>query len=99
MLFFNRVSLIAALVVFLNTTVKSQTPSTCFEIESILVDACDPNNIEGANEMIRFIVGPTALNSNNLSINWPSANSFLGICQNGTTASKIATLNLSLIHI
>ncbi|MBI2280177.1 MAG: gliding motility-associated C-terminal domain-containing protein [Bacteroidetes bacterium] len=72
------------------TTIQAQTPSTCFEIESILVDAC--GTIEGENEMVRFIVGPTALNSNNLSVNWPS-NSFLGICQNGTTATKVATLN------
>jgi len=33
----------------------SQVPTTCFEIESILADAC--GSPEGENEMVRFKVG------------------------------------------
>lgn len=77
----------------LNLTISN---AQCFQIESILVDACDPLNIEGANEMVRFKVGSTNLNVNNLSVTWPN-NSFLGICKNATTASKVATLNNSIV--
>lgn len=73
---------------------KAQTPTTCFEIESILVDAC--GSPEGENEMVRFIVGPNNLNVTNLTVNWPN-NSFQGICQNATTASKVATLNSTIL--
>ena len=72
------------------------TNAQCFEIESILVDACGPGSLEGENEMIRFKVGPTALNSNNLSANYPTANSFLGICQNGASATTTANLNATI---
>lgn len=71
-----------------------QTPTTCFEIESILVDACGNN--EGENEMVRFKVGPSNLNVNNLNVNWPN-NSYLNICKNSTTASKVASLNNSIV--
>ena len=73
---------------------KAQIPSTCFEIESILVDAC--GSPEGENEMVRFIVGPNNLNVTNLTVNWPN-NSFQGICQNVTTANKVATLNNTIL--
>jgi gliding motility-associated-like protein len=72
----------------------SQTPTSCFEIESILVDAC--GTPEGENEMVRFIVGPTALNTADLSITWPS-NPYRGICQNATTASKVASINSTIL--
>jgi len=76
--------------------IQAQTPSTCFEIESILVDAC--GTIEGENEMVRFIVGPSNLNINNLNVSWPNAsNSYLGICKNSTTATKVAALNSSIV--
>tara|TARA_R110001592_G_scaffold230287_1_gene487105 strand:- start:3675 stop:5906 length:2232 start_codon:yes stop_codon:yes gene_type:complete len=96
MLFHNRVSIIAAFVVLLNTTIRSQTPSTCFEIESILVDAC--GSPESDNEMVRFVVGPNSLNVNNMNVNWPTtSNSYNGICQNATTASKVTSLNSTII--
>lgn len=75
--------------------VHGQTPSTCFEIESILVDAC--GNPEGENEMVLFHVGPNALNTANLSVNWPN-NGWLGICQNATTAAKVAQLNATIVN-
>lgn len=93
---FIKACFIAVLIFFLGYSSIAQTPSTCFEIESILVDACDPNNIEGANEMVRFAVGPNPLNTSNLNISWPN-NPFKGICQNGTTASKVASLNSSIV--
>jgi hypothetical protein len=75
----------------------------CVTIESILVDACtlgfgcqsaaDPTcNCEGKNEMFRFKVGNSTLNTANMVINWPN-NDFLGLCQNGTTAQVVSTLN------
>jgi gliding motility-associated-like protein len=74
-------------------------PSTniaqCFEIESILVDAC--GNPEGENEMVRFTVGGTALNTSDLSVGWATTmNSWLGVCQNATTAQKTAALNATI---
>lgn len=73
--------------------VFAQIPATCFEIESILVDAC--GNPEGENEMVRFVVGPNDLNVSNLTVDWPN-NNFIGICQNATTASKVIALNTTV---
>lgn len=66
----------------------------CFEIESILVDAC--GSPEGENEMVRFKVGSANLNSSNISVIWPS-NSWLGIIQNATTATAVANLNSTIV--
>lgn len=90
----------------INVIIKAQIPSSCFEIESILVDACVPGGgcssatspacvCEGKNEMVRFIVGPNPLNLSNLTVNWPN-NSWLGICQNATTAAHTAALNATI---
>lgn len=86
--------LVVFIFLFSALNLVGQTPSTCFEIESILVDACGNN--EGENEMVRFKVGPSNLNVTNLNVNWPN-NSFLGICKNSTTASKVASLNSSIV--
>ena len=71
-----------------------------FEIESILVDACSPNNPvneEGYNEMVRFKVGPAPLNTGTLNVTWPNgANPWLGLIQDATTASKVASLNADI---
>ena len=72
-----------------------KTFSQCFEIESILVDACATGTNEGYNEMVRFKIGPVAQNSNNLVVTWPN-NSWLGVVQNATTAAKVATLNADI---
>jgi len=84
---------------FLAITLLTSTQlvhAQCFEIESILVDACGPGSLEGENEMIRFKVGGTALNSSNLSANYPTSNSFLGICQNSASATATAALNATI---
>lgn len=72
-----------------------QSNAQCFEIESILVDAC--GNPEGENEMVRFTVGGTALNTNDLTVGWATTmNPWLGVCQNATTAQKTAALNATI---
>ena len=72
----------------------SQIKSQCFEIQSILVDACAGSQ-EGQNEMVIFKVGSTALNTANMSVNWPN-NSWLGLTQNAGTAADIATVNATI---
>lgn len=73
--------------------------SQCFEIETILVDACSatsPSNDEGFNEMVRFRVGPAALNTGTLTVNWPS-NAWGGLVQNATTAASVASIQAAII--
>ncbi|MEX1192619.1 MAG: gliding motility-associated C-terminal domain-containing protein [Brumimicrobium sp.] len=67
--------------------------SGCFEIQSILVDAC--GTPEGENEMVRFEVGSNSLNTNDLVATW-SNNTFQGICQNGTTQNTVAYMNSTI---
>ncbi len=68
--------------------------SQCFQIESILVDACGVQ--EGLNEMVRFKVGNTAINTSNMSVSWPN-NPWQGLIRNSTTAAKVATLNADIL--
>ncbi len=85
-------------LVFLNLFIFQKSFSQCFEIESILVDACDSGTTptdEGYNEMVRFKVGTSAINTSTLNVNWPS-NSWLGLIQNATTASNVAALNAQI---
>lgn len=78
------------IIIYSSFNLKSQ----CFQIQSILVDACDGSN-EGRNEMVTFQVGATALNVSNLTVNWPN-NNWLGITQNATTASAVVTINSTI---
>ncbi len=82
-----------ALLLFSFTTQLRAQAVNCFEIESILVDAC--GSPEGENEMVRFLVGSSDLNTINLQVIWPNI-AFQGICQNATTAGKVATLNSTI---
>jgi len=88
-------TLLLSLVLIFNFS-KAQTISSCFEIENILVDACTPPslNVEGANEMVRFLVGPNSLNSANLNVTWANtALTWRGVCTNPvTTAALNATI-------
>ena len=70
------------------------TFSQCFQIESILVDACGVQ--EGLNEMVRFKVGNTAINTSNMSVSWPN-NPWQGLIRNSVTAAKVATLNADIL--
>lgn len=74
----------------------TQANAQCFEIESILVDAC--GSPEGENEMLRFKTGSTALNSSDISITWASANPWLGICQNTASANATSSLNNTITN-
>lgn len=65
----------------------------CFQIESILVDAC--GTPEGPNEMVRLRIGPNALNTADIAVNWPN-NAFQGICQNANSASHVAFMNSTI---
>jgi gliding motility-associated-like protein len=54
-----------------------QLKSQCFEIESVLADACNgtpcsSSATEGENEMVRFKVGAVSLNASNLTVIWPA---------------------------
>ena len=78
--------------------VSNYSFSQCFQIESILVDACDSGSSsadEGFNEMFRIKIGATALNTSNLNVNWPS-NTWQGLIQNATTNTKVAQLNADI---
>lgn len=65
-------------------------------MESILVDAC--GSVEGENEMVRFSIGNTALNTANMNVVWPNTtNPWLGTCKNATTANAVAALNATIL--
>ncbi|UPT70880.1 MAG: hypothetical protein M0D53_00150 [Flavobacterium sp. JAD_PAG50586_2] len=73
--------------------------SQCFQIESILVDACSatsPTNDEGFNEMVRFQVGAAPINTGTLSVNWP-AQAWTGLVQNAVTAAHITQINAAIL--
>lgn len=67
--------------------------NNCFEIKSILVDAC--GSPEGPNEMVRIEVGSNALNTADMQANWPN-NPFRGLCQNTNTANNVAFMNSTI---
>ena len=74
---------------------SSQSTAQCFEIESILVDACGLP--EGENEMVRFAVGSSDLSTSDLTVSWATtANNWLGICQGASTAQTTAQLNATI---
>lgn len=79
---------------------SAQVPTKCFEIESILVDACNagcPGAQEGQNEMVRFITGPYPIDIALISGVWPlNNNPWRGIVQNATTAQLTAQLNATV---
>ncbi|HRF79580.1 MAG TPA: hypothetical protein PL070_05790, partial [Flavobacteriales bacterium] len=69
-------ALLSLLVVSSVGRMQAQIPTKCLEIESILVDACNPSALcpgstEGQNEMVRFRVGPAPLAISDLEADWP----------------------------
>ena len=92
-----------AIGIFVSLLPFQKVFSQCFQIESILVNACDNGTSvpvfkdEGYNEMVRFKVGGSDLNTNFLTVNWSTSNSWLGLVQDATTASKVATLNADIL--
>lgn len=85
----------AVVLLILFTFSSVSTFGQCFQIETILVDACDDSGDEGFNEMVRFKIGGSAVNISGMNVNWPS-NSWQGLVQNATTNSKVATLNAQI---
>ena len=71
-------------------------PTKCFEIESILVNACSSN--EGYDEMVRLRVGPNPLTLNSITtVTWGTPRTWLGwATYNGTTLGKLTTINNSI---
>jgi len=78
-------------LIIITTHIKSQ----CFEIQSILVDACG-GALEGQNEMVIFKVGSAPLIATNMSVAWPN-NSWLSLTQNAGTAADIAAVNATIL--
>lgn len=75
---------------------SAQIPSNCFAIEGILVDACGTQ--EGVNEMLFFQIGANDLNVSNLTVAWPlNNNPYRNICQDATTAAKVAAFNRTIL--
>ena len=79
---------------------NAQTPTKCLEIESILVDACNPTSTcpgaeEGENEMVRFKTGPQETDIDDLEADWPNG-TWRGLVQNNTTASLTSQLNATI---
>ncbi len=72
----------------------------CFSIESILVNACSQvSGNEGQNEMVRFTVGPSPLNTSDLNVTWATVgNTWTGVCQNASTANIVAQLNATITN-
>jgi len=70
-------------------------PCSCYEIESILVDACGAGNVEGENEMFRFVVGAADILTSQIIVDWPN-NSWLGICQDGNSAAVVSAINATI---
>lgn len=87
--------LLCLMFLFAPKTILAQ----CFQIESILVAACAPQvnsqTQEGYNEMVRFKVGNAALNTSNMSVQWPN-NRWQNLIKNTTTANKVAQLNANI---
>ncbi len=86
-------TIVAILVPFIGIQISAQTPTNCFEIESILVDAC--GTPENGNEMVRFKVGPNPLDASLMVVDWPN-NSFLGLIQDAQTATTTANINATI---
>ena len=94
------------------TPLATPIPTTCLQIKSILVDACQANatNYESYNEMVYFKNGPNPLPINQLSIagapasgvyalnKWPNNNNLWnGVVQTATTAANVAAINSSVL--
>ncbi|MBL4658038.1 MAG: SprB repeat-containing protein, partial [Flavobacteriales bacterium] len=70
--------------------------SNCFEIRSILVDACNPSGPESDNEMVRFEIGASDLNTSTLVVDWPN-NNWDGLCQNIGTSDIVDSINANIV--
>ncbi len=86
-------SVVAISAIAIIPTLHANAQGGCIEIKSILVDAC--GTPEGENEMVRFDVGPNALNVSNMTVDWAN-NSWQGVCQDAGTAAKVTAINQNI---
>jgi gliding motility-associated-like protein len=92
-------------LLLMSNSVQIFAQNGCVEIETISVAACKnaaQGEAEGYNEMMIFRVGPTPLNTSNLSVFWsPGGNDYVwptpGLRQDGGTAQKVAALNSTIV--
>ena len=76
---------------------SNNRPTKCFEVVSILVDACG-GSTEGQNEMISLKIGPNSLKLSSINnVVWPTSNPWLGWATFiAYTNAKITTINNSI---
>ncbi len=67
-------------------------PTSCFQIQSILVNAC--GTPEGTEEMVFFQVGPNPLGTASLFVDWSTTNAWGGLAANN--AGFIANVNATI---
>jgi hypothetical protein len=87
-------TIVALAAICMIPVLQANAQGGCIEIRSILVDAC--GTPEGENEMVRFDVGPNALNTANMIVDWPN-NAFQGLCQDANTAALVASVNQNIV--
>ena len=98
------------LPLFIFISLAGSLKSQCLQIEGILADACNSGLSEPYNEMVRFKTGSTAIPITQLSImgrgntgtwtanKWPNlAQLWHGLVQNANTASKVSSINASIL--
>lgn len=101
-----RVGGLAAFFMLFTFAFQADAQQPCVHIETIFVDACTLGgscpgvatptcSCEGKNEMMRIRIGDQDQLLSNLTVNWPN-NSFLGFCQDATTAQNTADLNATI---
>jgi gliding motility-associated-like protein len=85
--------LLVGILLFLIAKISAQP---CVKIESILVAACTNPGLqsEGSNEMFRFRVGNTPLNTANMNITWGSGQyGYSGLVKNVHTGNIVTQMN------
>ena len=85
-------------LILCSLTSNYATAQECVKIESILVAAClSVSNTEGSNEMMRFKIGPTDLNTSGMDIIWGSGQyTYAGLVQNANTANIVNQMNATI---
>ncbi len=88
-------------IIFICTLCSTQSilaQSGCIEIKSILVNSCAPGNAEGKNEMVRFKVESSDLQTSDMNVQWANTNlGWNGLTMDALTAQKTAEFNASII--
>ncbi|RYD98856.1 MAG: gliding motility-associated C-terminal domain-containing protein [Sphingobacteriales bacterium] len=87
--------LITLSLTFLLCILASRVQAQCPAISSICIKSCATP--EGLNEFFIFTTGTSAINVNNIDIDWATTNiAFAGFVQNTTTATKVTNANVAI---